>query len=382
MPVTTVYFISETAPVNTHASSVVFYRHLKKLSEDGYRVVWITDNNSYQAAKGNVEQWESIVLPNRQWHLPPYRGKGLAQLYRFNYYYRNYLKQHIQKDNAILITHISGQFLAPFSAFVHRRTNLPLVSFFHDDILELNFHKNAKTLIQNTQKVLEASSIVLTVSKAFENNWPQYASKFRILYPVPHPHKVSGKPKTASKAITVGYSGAIYDETLPYFKQVLQNLKGADFKLVIIGDRKKTDFLSDLFPESLTCIDLFDTPAEASQFLVDNCDAMLIPYPGTIAEMPWIATCYPSKFIQYCQLNLPTMIIAPTSSAIGEWCITNQWGLYSDSYESNSLHKLLNNISSQTIITQMANLNAGEFKPERIFQELDDILQSILKQHN
>jgi hypothetical protein len=380
MPRANVFFISETAPVNTHASSVIFYRHLQKLSEDGYRVVWVTDKNSYGSKKGSVAQWETIILPNRKWHLPPYRGKGLAQWYRFAYYYRRYLEAAIQDGPAVLLTHISGQFLAPFAAFVQKRSQLPLVSFFHDDILELNFYRNKKILIRNTEAILNASSVVLTVSKAFAKNWPRYAPKFSILYPVPDIHKVSRVLKLENDTVTIGYAGAIYDELIPYFEALLIHLKGTKIKLVIVGDRKKTNPLLERYAETLTCIELFPTPAEASQFLVDHCEAMIIPYPATIAEMPWMATCYPSKFIQYCQIGLPTIIIAPQASAIGKWCIDHQWKLYSENYDLESLNKLLNEITSEAVKAQLAMLNAGLFRPGRITQQFENILHEIVKQ--
>jgi hypothetical protein len=379
MPVATVYFISETAPVNTHASSVVFYRHLQKLSEEGYRVVWVTDNNTYQANRNKAEQWELVVLPNRRWHLPPYRAKGLAQHYRFAYYYRKYLQARIKDGPAVLLTHLSGQFLAPFAAFVNKRTQIPLISFFHDDILELNFHRNEKRLIQNTEKVLEASFVVLTVSAAFGRNWPKYAAKFRILYPLPEVYQGPTGVKKQKEIMTIGYSGAVYEEIIPCFEQVLQQLNGKKNKLLIIGDLQKTRFLRERFPEVLTCIALFDTPAEAAQFLVEHCDAMIIPYPAEINKMPWIATCYPSKFLQYCQLGLPTMIIAPAASAIGNWCIDHQWLLYSPDYGAASLDELLHHMTSKFVLEQITNLNTSEFNPERIHEQLSNTLRTVLK---
>jgi len=379
MPSTTVYFISETAPVNTHASSVVFYRHLQKLTQDGHHVVWVTDQNTYEANKEKAKQWDVIVLPNRRWHLPPYRGKGLAQYYRFAYYYRKYLKPVIEHGPAILLTHIHGQFLAPFAAFVKNRTKIPLISFFHDDILELNFYQNVRSLVKNTEKILEASSVVLTVSDAFKKNWPRYAPKFRLLYPLPEAYQAVSAPKK-KPTFTIAYAGALYNELIPCFEQLLQYLQNTNYRLLIIGDLKKTNQLSKLYPETLTCMELFDTPAEALDFLVEHCNAAIIPYPTEISAMPWIATCYPSKFIQYCQLNLPTIIIAPIGSAIGKWCIDNKWQLYSTDYSPQSISKLLNILSDGNIKMQIDELNAGDFNPEKITSELEHILQHTLMQ--
>ncbi len=377
MSFTTIYFISETAPVNTHASSAVFYRHLQKLSQDGYHIVWVTDENTYKANRDKIKQWDAIILPNRRWHLPPYRGKGLAQYYRFTYYYRKYLKPIINNGPAILITHISGQFLAPFAAFIKNKTRIPLISFFHDDILELNFHQNVKLLKLNTKKVLDASSAVLTVSDAFKKNWPQYASKFQLLYPLPEVYNTS-KPVKKESLFTIAYAGAIYDEIIPCFEQLLQYLQNTNYQLLIIGDLEKTSRLCKRFPKTLTCFGLFEEPADAFDFLTENCDGMIIPYPAEIKNMPWIATCYPSKFVQYCQLNLPTIIIAPIESAVGKWCIDNEWQLYATDYETKSLSRLLALLYDSRTTTQIAELNARDFNPENITGKLDQILQQIL----
>lgn len=375
-----IYFISETAPVNTHASSVIFYRHLQQLTAEGYRIIWVTDHNSYLANRDKVKQWECIVLPNRRWYLPPYRGKGLAQYYRFEYYYRSYLQKIINNGPAILLTHISGQFLAPFAAYVHKRTQMPLISFFHDDILELNFHRNKKSLVKNTKKILEASVSVLTVSAEFKNNWPQYSSKFKLLYPLPevyHPSKY-GTTQKQKATFAIAYAGAIYDEILPCFERLLHYLKDTNHRLLIIGDLEKTRSLSDRFPENLVCRDLFDKPEEAFSFLVRNSRAMIIPYPTEIKQMPWIATCFPSKFLQYCQLNLPTIIIAPTMSAIGKWCSNHSWPLYAADYNPESLSRLLNDRNKEATITQITNLNAGDFNPQHIVEQFGEVVQRAI----
>ena len=83
----TIYFISETVPANTHASSVIFYRHFRKFEEQGYRIVWVTDQNSLDYfGEPFPPEWEIILLPNRNWQLPPYRPFGWLQGYRFDFY--------------------------------------------------------------------------------------------------------------------------------------------------------------------------------------------------------------------------------------------------------------------------------------------------------
>jgi hypothetical protein len=376
-----IFFISETAPVNTHASSVIFYRHLLMLELSGYSVTWVTDQNSYARVKNSISKsWNIILLPNRSWFLPPYFPNGIFQSYRFHFYYWFYLKKLLRSAGpGIIMSHISGQFLAPFAAFASKECEIPLVSFFHDDIVELNYYKNRESLINNTKKILGKSEMVFVVSEEFKTNWRQYQHKFKLLYPIPEKYvNGAGTVFPKNKKVTLGYSGALYDEIIPCLTYLADMSGKLDYKLIIIGDPVKTHQLHKTYPQTVDCFPLFETPLKANEFLIANCDAVLIPYPDDSRKMPWITTCFPSKFLQYCQLNLPTIIFAPIDSAIGKWCKRNKWLLYSSNYSSNSLHTFINNINSPDIKESVNSLKIAEFDPDKIQNQLELYLSEIL----
>jgi len=376
-----IYFISELPPVNTHASSVIFYRHFKKFEEEGYKIIWVTDKNSFLKAKTKFPgNWRSILLPNRRWHLPPYKAEGLFQKYRFRYYLHVFLKrEQLQIKSSVIISYINGQFLAPFAAYLSRELRIPMIGFFHDDILELNFFRDEITLRKNTTKVLNACRYVFAVSDEFKLTWPNHTDKFQLLYPIPEDYKISGiKRPNISEGMTFAYSGAVYDEIVPFLLLIAEMLNQLSYKLIIVGDKSKTGQIQKKFPETVTCFDLFDTPSEGNNFIAENADYGIIPYPDEIHKMPWISTCYPSKFIQYTQLHLPTIIIAPPSSAIGKWCRKHQWPLYLSDYDLNSFSALVRSTKSESVRKHMDYWRNSHFSPDEIHQKVRNVIWQLI----
>ncbi len=375
-----IFFISELPPVNSHASSVVFYRHLTKLEAKGFKIYWVTDVNSFNKNKRELpETWQVIKLPNRKFYFPPYRSMGILQNLRFFIYYKFYLKKEIAKtEHPILMTYINGQFLSPLAAYLKIKTRSQLISFFHDDTLELNFQKNRKKIIFNTNRILNASTIVLSVTEELKNNWSVHANKFRLFYPIPENYRLKAKKRFNPQQITIGYSGAIYREIVPYLLLIANILKKTNNNLIIIGNRKYTKHLEQEFFGTVKCLDLFVTAKESNDYLIANCDAMIIPYPDTLETMPWIKSCFPSKFLQYCQLNLPTIILAPNESAISKWCIKNDWSLYSNIYDEDIIRDMIIKITNETLEGTIKPLRDGMFNPDKIQNELEVIIDDLI----
>ena len=363
-------FISEMLPINSSASEVIFYRHLKKLYEEGHTIHLLTDQNSYCRKS---DQLSSIfilhLLPNRKWYYPPYRPTGVFQKIRFLDYYYLYVKNLLNRNKIDhLIGFIYSDFLAPFSAFVQEKSKLPMTSFLHDDPLELHIHKCTSALKFNVARVMSASKNILVVSETFHKNWPEFESKFKMLYPIPETHHPTTYPEQKPGLRSFGYSGTIYNELVNPIEKTAIVLEKLNIGFKLIGDNKRIHVLLQNIP-SLEHIPSFKTAEEANAYLVCNCSACIIPYPLDPKDMPWIQTCFPSKFIQYCQLNLPTIIIAPAASALGKWCIQHNWLLYTDSYEPSSIEFLIKHVlPGSAVKKQVERFRENEFNPEKIHQ--------------
>lgn len=369
-------FISEHLPLDTYASEVIFYRHFIKLIEDGHSIHLLTDQNSYNNKKKNLDSRFFVhILPNRKWYYPPFKPYGILQKIRFFFYYYFYTKTIIKKYNIDkLIGYIHGNFLTAFTAYIQNKCELPLISFFHDDTNELNFENNNSSINNNTTKILEASTKVLIASEAFKDNWPNYSNKFVLLFPIPEAVKITDIKTIDLNNKSIGYSGSVYNEIIPSLDKFSSFLRELNFGFTIIGNNKNVLYLAKKYKE-VSCLPLFDKAEEASNYLIDNCQACIIAYPEHINEMPWIKTCFPSKFIQYCILDIPTIIIAPTGSALGKWCIKNKWELYSNNYD---LVKIKNMLSKILVDKEVKNhiklLKENDFNSEKIHKLFKDIV--------
>ncbi|WP_029286648.1 glycosyltransferase [Pedobacter sp. R20-19] len=371
-------FISEHLPIDTYASEVVFYRHFKLLVENGHNVHILTDQNSFTNRKKDLlDQFHLHILPNRIWYYLPFKPYGILKKIRFYGYYNSYTRKIIAEQKIDkLIGFIHGNFLTTFSAYVQKKSRLPLISFFHDDTNELNFGTGAKSINNNTIEVLNASSKVLIASEVFKDNWQKFSHKFLLLYPIPAHNK---KARIQTLNLTnhkIGYSGTVYNEILPALDKFSNYLARLNSDLTIIGNNEKTFQLANKYND-LTCLPLFNTAEEANEYLISNCNICLIAYPEQTIEMPWIKTCFPSKFIQYCMLDMPTIIIAPHDSAIGKWCIVNKWILYSNVYDFEIIKNLLDQVSTNSdIIKQVRYLKEEVFDPQITHKRLEEILLS------
>lgn len=372
-----ILFISEMLPIDTYASSVVFYRHFKNLEKKGYKIFILTDENSFKRREKELpSSWKVILLPNRRWYFPPYKSSGILQSIRFYFYYESIKRIIIEEKIDLLMGYVYGNFLAPFVSYVKMKTKLPLISFFHDDTLELNFHKNTKHLKNNTAKILAASEKVLIASEAFIDNWPQYSNKFKLLYPIPETYGGNKNLSSTRNKLMFGYSGSVYNEIISYFELLAPFLVEAGVQLLIIGNNEKAKYLSNKYSGTVFYKPLFKTAEESNDYIKANCDAFVIPYPTKLEEMPWIKTCFPSKFIQCVQLELPILVIAPSTSALGKWCIKHKWLLYTDIYEKEDFIAKVQQVSSLQATKQVLELKRTIFNPNLIQDSLENIINS------
>lgn len=368
-------FISEHLPIDTYASEVVFYRHFKLLVENGHNVHILTDQNSFNNRKKDLlNQFHIHILPNRLWYYLPFKPYGILKKIRFYGYYNSYTRKIIaEQEIDKIIGYVNGNFLMAFAAFVQSKSRLPLISFFHDDTNELNFGDDKKSLYDNTCEILKRSTKILIASEAFKTNWSEFSSKFFLLYPIANDHYVQLQ---SVKQIyrRIGYSGSVYNEILPSLKKFSSYLVEIKANLTIIGNNQEAFKLLNQYKE-VTCLPLFATSQEANHYLISNCNVCLIAYPENIKEMPWINTCFPSKFIQYCILGIPTLIIAPANSALGKWCRQNNWLLYSETYDMQLIDSLLTKaVHSPEVARQVEYFRTEIFNTKIIQKKFEEVV--------
>jgi hypothetical protein len=116
--------------------------------------------------------------------------------------------------------------------------------------------------------------------------------------------------------------------------------------------------------------------------LITNCDGYIIPYPEEMADMPWIKTCFPSKFIQIAQLELPVLIISPDGSALGNWCVENNWKLYAKNYNEDNILQLMTLLKTDDTSSQTVELKHTVFNPAIIHETFYQTIISCIDAKN
>jgi hypothetical protein len=113
---------------------------------------------------------------------------------------------------------------------------------------------------------------------------------------------------------------------------------------------------------------------EACEFVKKNCSGFLIAYPEDINQMPWIDSCFPSKFTQFIHTNLPILVVAPQESAISIWCEKNSWELLIHNYNRKTLipifKLLMNKHDWERLCSQSQKFSKIFFDPDQIHNNL------------
>ena len=196
------------------------------------------------------------------------------------------------------------------------------------------------------------------------------ANSRRVLPPIP-----AGRPQFASwQAAFAGcprvyYAGFIWPAQLPLLRKIAQTLADAGASLVVLA-RAVPALVEFLRTCPVTHVEPFPTNREALAHLARDAAGVLVSYSDTVEQMPWIATSFPSKLVEYAQLGLPCAIVAPPDSAVGQWA---QRDGYADFFAPAELARLAawaRDLRSEPTWRRRSeparHLAGGEFNPERI----------------
>jgi len=175
----------------------------------------------------------------------------------------------------------------------------------------------------------------------------------------------------------VYYAGALWPEQLSLLRKIAQALQAAGAQLVILS--KETPELQELLAsEPIEWVPPFPSNKEALEHLVTHAQALVVSYSETTSDMPWVATSFPSKFVEFSHLGLPCAIVAPRGSAIALWAEREG---YPDLFFPDQLDafgqwaSFLSDEKSWNAFARSMGRHAQEaFHPETIHRQLEDAL--------
>jgi hypothetical protein len=386
-----IYFVSESIPYPGYGSFVIFYRHLLRLENEGYRITLIIPDYKSTAADDFLEEikerWNIIKVPfNKWWFLLPYRYnyKTLrAVRYRFvSLYIKKYTDKH---PPDFIATYFYNQFYNGLAIFLKKKYKCRLGIFLHDDKYLLN-KVSSPSLLKYDQYLSKNADVIWTVSdNLFIPNTDR--KKYKLLYPIPAGANADNIKIWNENYIkpVIGFSGTIHAEYESVFNLLATELKDYEGKLnLIIKNSSLCKWLPALLSihTNITVVEAFAEVSEATAYLKNNCTALFCGYPNDIDQMPWIKSCFPSKFIEFSHLGLPIILTSPADTALFDWAIKHDWNLFSSAYSKADLKRIIKYITTKDgwdkNAAQTAAISNTIFNPDYIHDEfLTPIKQAV-----
>ncbi|MBC8008984.1 MAG: hypothetical protein H7067_02670 [Burkholderiales bacterium] len=361
------------APAEGTGSPVIVLRHLRRLAASGWEVTVVAERGATSAACQR-EGWPLLSLITCRPWWPPFRH-GIA----FSRSIRTWLLagecQRLigpRRPDAVL-THLAAHddFLPEVAVRHASRHRVPLTMFIHDEAAAFTAdHGEKKRLRHRHHHFLRVAHRRWFATRELAAAYGYDIPPREVLPPIPSgwPAFVDWRPSFPDRPL-VYYAGYVWPAQFALLRVLARTIAESGATLVLLT--RHTPQLAEFLRENpIEHVAPFATNQEVLEHLAAHAAGLLVSYSATIAEMPWIATSFPSKLIEQCHLGLPCAIVAPATSAVGRWA--RQTG-YPDCFapgEQTRLAAWTRDLLAAPTWRQRAapvrRLAAAEFDPEKI----------------
>jgi hypothetical protein len=362
-------------PTAGTGSPIIVLRHLRRFAADGWKIHVLADyGGDYTACL--AAGWKVIHPPHRKWWWPPYReGHSILRWLRLRMLAREVVAATSPPDVVFGYLAAHADFSADLAAHVSRMTGAPLHMLVHDDGAAFPYAKGRESEIRRTHNgILKSAETCWFVSPELAECYPSTKATSRQLYPIPEGWDSPAVWRAKlSQYSPVYYAGYLWPEQYPLMKRVAQLAVAGGAELVLMT-RQNDQLREFLNAEPVRWQPPFPTNREALAHLVEEAAGVLVSYADAVAEMPWCATSYPSKLVEYCHLGLPVAIVAPADSSVGRWAKRMDYPYYFAPGELAQLQEWFAGLREPEIWKEGAAVAVKfaqtEFNPERIQAEL------------
>lgn len=374
----TVYFISNNLNLSKQAGGLgageqVLLRHFTRFKEEGVKVIIINTGNHK-----NDFGFEEINIPKRWWH-PPLRKltPWLTQL-RINMMYKA-LRKEIQSNEPAAVLSLFGEYSNLLAYKISKKKSLNLYMIFHDDSVFNYFKKYRLLSAHQLHAIIKATACFFPVSKPMAELLEKHDAKAsQLLYPIPEQGYFRGKKfeDVNFSELQIGNSGLIFDDLhLEIIENIVKAAKAENAHLQLISNLpKKLSALIYSFGNNVKVIDRFDTVTELLNYLSYKTDILIVFYSFKLDKEFRMFTSFPSKFVEYCKLGLPVIIVAPPESSIGKWAVENDWLTYENTGDPANITAVIAKLKNRDFWNncqlQTQKYSCTDFAPEQIHEKL------------
>ena len=373
-----VVYFGQTPDLGT-GSPIILLRHLRRLAAHGWRVSIVGEEGQ---STDNAEGWPVHHLSLRKAWWPPFRpDNALLRKVRMHLW-ADECAHFFDRPPQAILTYLSlySALHSEVATYYARRCGAPLSVIVHDyppDFPGFPSQKTAAVLRRN-QWILQNAQQNWFVSPELADKYALPAEKKTVLPPIPEGCATPARWKAdfAQRPLIV-YAGYSYPAQIPLFRKLARAIDAAGGRLLILS--RKTPEIAELCAtEPVESRDLFATNREALDFVSSTAAALLVSYCERVEEMPWITTSFPSKFAEFSHTGLPTLLVAPKTSAIGAWAARNRYPDFLTADQLGSVRAFVEALKSEAAwekkSQEVTHFAQTEFNPDVIEAALESKL--------
>jgi glycosyltransferase involved in cell wall biosynthesis len=361
--------------------SVVVYRHLKRLKNEGYQVVVIYLNSLILGGQHD-DAFEYVCVSKKNWHPPLRRKTPLLTKIRILLTFKYLTKIFRFNPDTDLILGILGEVSNLLLLQIRRKLGIPFYMFFHDDFIFNEYAFENLLTRKNVNEVLKHSCYIFPVSDPLTNILLEKGiNNAARLYPIPEGYTGTGRAQFVNKGqglnlLTAGTFGPVHFDIL---KKIGQASNSTNSKFYCV-----TDLPLDLQGQltsggNVSYVPRFQTTSQLFDYILKSIDILIVFYSFNVSTEPRLLTSFPSKFIEYCHLGLPIILIAPQQSSLGKWAVLNNWLCYINNDEpsniSQQIEKLKDAVYWESSRQQSLLFAKNDFNPDLIHEQFVNCLQ-------
>jgi len=356
-------------------------RHLRRLTAKGWDVSIIGENGQ-STQSCDAEGWPVYHLSLRKPWWPPFRpGNPLLRNVRMRLWARE-CASFFPKPPQAVFTYLSlySELHSEVATYYARQCGAPLSVLVYDYPPDFPGFQDeyTETLLRRQNWILQNAHQTWFVSPELADKYDIPDEKKNVLMPMPAGDAMPAcwKPEFAARPVLI-YAGFVYAVQMPLFRRLARAIDEAGGRLLILS-RTSPEIEELCRTEPVDSHDLFPTNNEALEFVSSTASALLVSYSDTLEEMPWITTSFPSKFVEFAHTGLPTLIVAPEKSSIGNWARSRAYPDFIPAGPLDSVKAFVESLKNEAawnkksaLVTHFAQT---EFNPDVIQADLESKL--------
>lgn len=378
-----ILLVSFVPPMQGTGTPIILERHLRQLERKNWKVSIVVPEQRMWNVDRLPNSWQIIPLIARRWWWPPFRPQipGAVEL-RLPLWQLE-CEKLLGRERPSAILTLLWDIYPLLAMHLSKRWKIPLSVIIHDqEELWAKSETEYRSIRQRSVSILDQAARVWPVSRELGEVYKlKETQKIKVLSPIPEeiPWSFVEWKNTFKTHPVIAYAGSIHPFQLPNFQSLAAALQKVNGTLLLItpSNNPVLSKLLDVY-QNVKHHEPFVQNRDVIKFLSDNASCILVSYSFALTQQPWAATSFPSKLIEFSHLGLPVLILAPSSTATGNWAIQHQWLGYVSQLNEADILKIIEKLIIQETWLEMArqtrNVTLGEFNPKLIQSQFESEL--------